>query len=121
MCSIRIVDLSWPPEEIKEFCENNDGWLLMLDSGLTPADIDALYRRQLTVPAPYEGVISEIAEDTRTPQWVLEDIVTRFASSLEVMASLATNSTAPVTLLERLQQHEDPDVRLRAELSLRPR
>lgn len=121
MCSLRIVDLSWPPEKIKEFCENNDDWLLMLDSGLTPADIEALYRRQLTVPAPYEGVIGEIAEDPRTPQWVLEDIVTRFAGSIEVMASLATNFTAPETLLKRLQQHDDPDVRLHAELSLRPR
>src|SRR5436190_232328 len=92
------VDLSWPPERIKEFCENNDDWVLMLDSGLTPADIDALYRRQLTVSAPYEGVISEIAADIRTPQWVLEDIMARFASSVSVMTSLATNFTAPETL-----------------------
>lgn len=119
MSSDRIVDLSWPPEKIREFCESNDGWILLLDSGMTPADIEALYRRQVAVAAPYAGLIAEIAGDTRTPQWVLEDILARFASSVEVLAGIAANPAAPETLLRRLQQHEHPSVREHAEQSLR--
>ena len=115
MSSIQLVDLTWPPERIRHFCENNDNWILLLYSGMAPADLEALYWRQLTVSAPYEGVIAEIAADVRTPQGVLEDIATRFAGSIEVLASLATNRAAPESVLERLQQHGDPSIRERAE------
>lgn len=48
---------------------------------MIPADLEALYRRQLTIAEPYAGVIAEIAADLRTPQWALKDVVTRFAES----------------------------------------
>jgi hypothetical protein len=121
MSSIRVVDLSWPPERIREFCEKTDDWILELDAGMTPADLEALYRRQVAVPAPYDGLIGEIAGDPRTPQWVLEDIATRFAGSFQVMSGLATNPEAPEAVLTRLRQHEHPIVREHAELTLRRR
>ncbi|HEU4892313.1 MAG TPA: hypothetical protein VFT47_12235 [Vicinamibacterales bacterium] len=106
MCDDRIVDVNWPPERIKEFCENNGNWVLFLDSRLTPADIEALYRRQLTVPEPHAGLIGEIGGDQRTPVWVLEDIVGRFRWSVEVLSSIATNPASPRPVLEQLRQHE---------------
>ena len=115
----RIVDLAWPPERIRDFCENEDNWTLLLESGMTSADIEALYRRQLTISAPYEGLIGEIAGDPRTPRWVLEDIATRFSGSIEVLGSLAANRAAPEAVLDRLQQHEHDVVREHAEQTRR--
>ena len=119
--SPRLVDLDWPPDKIKEFCENNDNWILQLSPQMTPDGVSALYRRQLTVPAPYEGLIAEIAGDERTPQWVIENVCTRFASSVEVMASLATNPAVSEETLHRLLSHEHPSVREHAEQTLRRR
>ena len=119
MANDRIVDLTWSPERIRDFCENNDDWTVMLDPGMTPADLEALYLRQLTVSTPYEGVIGEIAGDPRTPRSVLEDVATRFAGSIDVMGSLAINPATPEAVLDRLLQHEHEIVREHAEKTLR--
>lgn len=115
MSKLRIVDLTWSPERIRHFCENTDNWILLLDSSMTAADLETLYRRQLTVAAPYAGVIAEIAGDVRTPEWVLEDVVTRFADSTEILSSLATNRAVPEALLAQLEQHEESIIREHAE------
>jgi hypothetical protein len=114
----RIVDLTWPPERIKQFCENTDNWTLMLDPAMTPSDVEALYRRQLTVAEPYAGLIGEIAADRRTPLWVLKDIATRFSED-EILGGLATNPAVPDAILARLEQHEHPHVREHAEQTRR--
>lgn len=116
-----VVDLNWPPDKLKEFCQKNDNWILQLDVGMTSADVEALYRRQLTIPAPYEGVIAEIAGDERTPRWALEDVLVRFLGSVEVMASLATNGAVSEDVLRRLLVHDHPTVREHAEHSLQRR
>ena len=37
---VQEVDVNWPPEKIREFCEGerNDWWGLRLDPAMTPAD-----------------------------------------------------------------------------------
>ena len=119
MSNERVLDLSWSPKRIKDFCENNDNWVLLLEPGMTTADVETLYRKQVTISAPYEGLIAEIASDPRTPRWVLEDIGSRFEASIEVMGALATNPAAPEAVLERLQQHQHPIVREHAEQTRR--
>jgi len=76
-------------------------------------------RKQLTLHEPYAHVIGLIADDPRTPHQVLEDLATRFASDIGIVARLATNIAAPEALLKRLARHEDDDVRIHAEHSLR--
>jgi hypothetical protein len=116
--TLRVVDLSWSPERIKDFCENNSDWILQLGPEITATDLERLYRRHLAVTTPYLGVIAEIAGDERTPDWILNDIASRFWVDVEVMAYLATNKSASNELLRRLLDHEHSSVREHAEALL---
>jgi len=112
------VDLSWPPDKIREFCENNVNWCLALPQEWSGADIEALYKRQLTVAQPYVGVISEIAADLRVSAATLMDIWRRFGSSVEVASALATNPAIPVALRQILLSHHEDVVREHAHFSI---
>lgn len=118
---LRIVDLNWPPQTIRTFCEQNDNWMLELGPHLTSGDLESLYQRQLTVPDPYVGLIAEIAGDDRTPGQVLADIWNRFGDSLEVASSLATNPEVPDEILQHLLGHEEDTVREHADYTIRAR
>lgn len=118
------VDLTWPPERIREFCENenNNWWTLYLPKDWTSADIEQLYLRHAAIPDPYEGVICEIAGDTRTPVHILVEIKARFAHLVPaVMSSLALNPQTPIEFVEELAQHADETVREHALQSLQRR
>jgi len=118
---LRKVDLTWPPEKIRQFCELEDYWVLELDASMSPSELEALYQRQVGVADPYIGLIAEIAEHANTPPQVLVDCARRFRSSAEVMSSLALRLDAEEALLVELSSHEHETVREHALQALRRR
>jgi hypothetical protein len=115
------IDLTCSPEQIRDYCERNDNWVVCLDAEMTSDDLAALYKRQVSISRPYEGLIAEIAGDPRTPRTVLEEILVRFRHSHEVMGSLATNETLADELVLALAEHEHPIVREHAGLLIQKR
>jgi hypothetical protein len=113
-----VVDLTWPPDTIREFCESNDNWMLYIPETWTASEVEALYRRQLGVEQPYVGVISEIAADARASAETLTDIWTRFGEAVEVASALATNPATPTSLRKRLADHPEEVVREHAKAKI---
>lgn len=119
---LRIVDITLPPDKIREFCEQEDNWVLELNEPMLPAELEALYRRQLTTETPYQGLVAELASHTNTPLGVLKDCVARFWASPEVMVGLALSAkcdrrTAARSAQSRARQRP----RARASVAAAPR
>jgi hypothetical protein len=108
------VDLTWPPDRIREFCESQDNWMLYIPEDWSASDVEALYQRQLTVDRPYLGVISEIAADARASVETLSDIWSRFGEATAVASALAVNPATPRSLRKRLADHPEEVVRQHA-------
>lgn len=115
------VDLTWPPERVKEFCENTRTWALSIPNEWTAANIESLYRRHAAVADPYVYVISEIADDSRTPIHVLVEIKDRFVHLIPVASALALNPNTPLEFVQELARHSDEAVRAHAKQALHRR
>ena len=118
---VPVVDLRRSPKEVKEFCETNSEWSMQLDESWTAEEIGVLYRTHIGVPEPNTDVIGEIGNDPRSPEWVLSDIVEGFWADRILMVGVAVNPAAPPQLLERLAQHDQDEVRRKAERNLNDR
>ena len=115
------IDLTWPPDKIREFCESQDNWVLVIPESWTASDVEALYQRQLTIDRPYLGVISEIAADPRLSAETLADLWARFGQAIEVAGALATNPATPESLITLLAGHPEEVVREHAQATIQDR
>lgn len=109
-----FVDLTLPPDKVKEFCVKNDGWSMHLDETWTSVTIEDLYHRHIAVDDPNSDVIGEIANDERASAWILEDIARRYWTDWVIMKGIAVNPSASQELLKRLAEHDDDEVRKKA-------
>jgi len=115
---LKLVDLTWSPDRIREFCESSDNWILELPSHWTTADVEELYRRHLGTDRIYLGVVVEIGGDARVSEEILLDIWKRFGSDIAVASAIATNPKTPESLLRELASHPDETIKGHAESSL---
>ena len=115
------VDLTMSPEELSEYFRTHDDWAIHLDHTWTAESLAELYRRHLASAFASHDVIGEIGNDARAPVWVLEDIVNRFWSDRITMIGVAVNPATGIDVLMRLADHEDEEVRRKANRVLRER
>ena len=101
----KIVDVNLPPKELKEFCENNDYFIIELNDKMEEAKIIELYNIHINSPYCSESILSEIAEHNNTPI----DILTAIAYNAEpsTLLSLALNPNINKEIIEKLSKVKD--------------
>lgn len=108
---MKVVNLDWAPELIKEFCEKESEWVLSIPGDWSADRLEALYRRQVDSSTCSPGLVAEIVGHANTPVRVLEEAANLFGQNEEVASAIASNPITPISVLRELEKSEFESVR----------
>ncbi len=86
---MKNVNISLPPEKLKQFCDENDDWVLALKNNMKPQELRKLFNSHVSSAYYNESILCAIAEHSNTPN----DILFKLSQlgDINIMRHIATN------------------------------